>query len=96
MSENGETSNQEYLFDQGCFGVSNLMIRLLRHDESVREEDGTVRFDDLTSIFRSEFDGTSHWRIRAWISYLIKGGEQEKRFQSCLNPNSSEHFCISE
>ena len=50
-----------------------------------REEDGAVRFDDLTSTLMSEFDGTSHWRIRAWISFLINGGEQKKRFQSCLN-----------
>ena len=24
------------IFNQGCYGVSKLMIRLLRHDESVR------------------------------------------------------------
>ena len=46
----------------------------------------------MASIFRSEFDGTSHWSIRAWISFLAKGGGQKKRFQYCLNPNSSEHF----
>ena len=81
------------IFNQGCFGVSKLMIRLLRHDESIhQEEDGAVRFDDVASIFRSEFDGTSHWSIRAWISFLAKGGGQKKRFQYCLNPNSSEHF----
>ena len=29
------------IFNQGCFGVSKLMIRLLRHDESFhQEEDG--------------------------------------------------------
>ena len=55
-----------------------------------REEDGAVRFDDLASIFRSEFDGTSHWSIRAWISFLAKGGGQKKRVQYCIN--SSEHF----
>ena len=34
------------------------MNRSLRHDDSVhREEDRSVRFDDLASIFRSEFDG---------------------------------------
>ena len=43
-------------------------------------------------MFRSEFDGTSHWSIRAWISFLVKGGGQKKRFQYCLNPYSSEHF----
>ena len=69
------------------------MIRLLRHDESVhREEDGAVRFDDVASIFRSEFGGTLHWSIRAWMSFLAKGGGQKKRFQYCSNPNSSEHL----
>ena len=38
------------------------------------------------------FPGTSHWSIQAWISFLAKGGGQKKRFQYCLNPNSSEHF----
>ena len=81
------------IFNQGCFGMSKLMIKLLRHDNSVhREEDGAVRFDDVASIVRSEIDGTSHWSMRAWISFLAKGGGQKKRFQYCLNPNSSEHF----
>ena len=75
------------VFDHGCFGVS----KLVRHDESV-QEDGAVRFDELASIFRSEFDGTSHCPIRAWISFLAKGGGQTKSFLHCLNPNSSEHF----
>ena len=40
-------------FDQNCLEVSELMIRLLRHDESVnREDDGAVKFEDLASIFR--------------------------------------------
>ena len=34
--------------DQNCLGVSKLMIRLLRHDDSVnREDDGAVKFEDL-------------------------------------------------
>ena len=90
--ERGWIDIEPGIFNHGCFGVSKLMIRLLRNDEPVhREEDGAVRCDDL-SIFRSEFDGTSHWSIRAWISIVEKGGGQRKRFQYCLNPNSSEHF----
>ena len=42
--------------------------------------------------FWSEFDGTSHWSVRAWISLLTKRGRENKRFQYCLSPNSSEHF----
>ena len=41
-------------FDHNCLEVSKLMIRLVRHDDSVnREEDGAVRFEDLASVFRS-------------------------------------------
>ena len=40
----------------------------------------------------SRFAGTSHWSIEAWISFLAEGEGQKKRFQYCLNPNSSEHF----
>ena len=76
-------------FSQSCYEVT----KLLRHDDSVhREEDGAIRFDDLTSKCKSEFDSTSHWSIRAWISFLAKGGRQKKWYQYCLNPNSSEHF----
>ena len=80
-------------FSQGCFEVSKFMIILLRHDDTVhREDDGAVRFDDLAELYKSRFAGTSHWSIEAWISFLAKGGGQKKRFQYCLNPNSSEHF----
>ena len=68
------------------------MIRLLRHDDTVpREDDGAVRFDDLAEKFKAKFDGTSHWPVEAWITFLVKGG-QKKRFQYCLNPTSSKHF----
>ena len=46
----------------------------------------------MASIFGSEFDGISRWSIRAWISFLAKQKSQKKRFQHCVNPNSSEHF----
>ena len=43
-------------FEKSCLEVSKLMIRLLRHDDTVpREDDGTVKFQELASIFRSEF-----------------------------------------
>ena len=69
------------------------MIRLLRHDDTVhRGDDGAVRFDDLTEMFKSRFAGTSYWSIQAWISFLARGGGQKKRFQCCLNPDPTEHF----
>ena len=69
------------------------MIRLLRHDDTVhREDDGAVRFDDLAEKFKAKFDGTSQWSIKAWITFLAKGGGPRKRFQYCLNPKYSKHF----
>ena len=79
-------------FLQGCFTVSN-MIRLLRHDASIhREDDGAVRFDDIMEEIKAKFDGTSQWPFGTWITSLAQGGEPKKRFQYCLNPNSSKHF----
>ena len=73
--------------------MSKFMIRLLRHDDTVhREDDGAVRLDHLAELFKLRFAGTSCWLIQAWISFLVIGGGPKKRFQCCLNPNSSEHF----
>ena len=73
--------------------MSKFMIRSLRHDESVpREDDGAVRFDDLAEKFKAKFDGTSQWSIEVWIAFLAKGGGPKKRFQYCLNSNSSKQF----
>ena len=73
--------------------MSSLLIRLLRHDDTVhRENDGAVRFDDLAELFKSKFVGAWRWSIESWISFLAKGGGPKKRFQYCMNPNSSNHF----
>ena len=73
-------------FDQHFLDVSKLMIRLLRHDDSVnREEDGAVKCEDLASIFRSRITSSSHWSIRTWLSFLQRGGGIKKRFQYCSN-----------
>ena len=80
-------------YSQDCFEVSNFMIRLLRHDESVpREHDGAVRFDDLVEELKAKFDCTSQWSVDARITFLAKGGGPKKRFQCCWNPKSSKHF----
>ena len=69
------------------------MIRLLRHDKNVpREDDGTVRFDKIMDEFKAKSDGTSRWPVNAWMTFLAKGGGPKKRFQYCLNPNSSKYF----
>ena len=81
-------------FNEVCFAVSKFMIRLLRHDKNItREDDGAVRFDDLIEEFKVKFVGTSEWTVDAWTTFLAKGGGPKKRFQYCLNPNSSN--CIA-
>ena len=42
--------------------------------------------------FKKKFDGALQWSINGCISFLAKGGGPKKRFQYCLNPNSSKHF----
>ena len=81
------------LFNEGCLAVSKLMIRLLRHETSIRrEKDGSVRFEDLIEKFKVEFVSTLGWTLDAWVSFLAKGGGPKKRFQYCLNAPSSKHF----
>ena len=80
-------------FRQYCFTVSKAMIRSLRHDPSIPpEDDGAVRFDDIMEEFKEKFDGALQWSINDWIIFLAKGGGPKKRFQYCLNTNSSKHF----
>ena len=57
-----------------------------------RIDDGAVLFDDvLEELKKKKFDAL-RWSIHDWISILAKGGGPKKRFQYCLNPNSSNHF----
>ena len=42
--------------------------------------------------FKAKFDGTSQWSIEACIAFLAKGGGPKRRFQFCLNPNSSQQL----
>ena len=80
-------------FRQDCFAVSKAMIRLLRHNPSIsREDNGAVRLNDIMWESKAKFDGTSQWPTHDWITFLAKGGGPKKRFQYCLNPNSSKHF----
>ena len=41
---------------------------------------------------KKKFDGALQWPISYWISFLAKGAGPKKRFQYCLNPNSSKQF----
>ena len=69
------------------------MIRVLGHDGTIsRIDDGAVKFDDLIEKFKVKVVGSSEWTVDAWTTFLAKGGGPKKRFQNCLNPNSSKHF----
>ena len=69
------------------------MNRFLRHNPSIpREYDGAVRFDDIMEEFKAKFECTSQWSTDDWKSFVATGGGPKKRFQYCLNPNSSKHF----
>ena len=78
-------------YDKNRFEVSQMMIRLLRHDPSVlREEDGAVEFRILAPMFRSEFTSSQHWSIRTWLNYLQKREGPKNRFQYCVDPYSAD------
>ena len=80
--------------DQKCSEVSKVITRLQRHDQSVpRGSDGAIHYSDIIEECRKQkFDDTSQWSLEDWISTLGKGGGAKKRFQCCLNPNSSNQF----
>ena len=81
--------------DHICLEVSKLMIRLLRHDDSVnREEDGAVKCEDLASVFRSRITSSSHWSIRAWLSFLQRRGGIKRRFQHFVDFQFTSNFSV--
>ena len=41
---------------------------------------------------KKKFEGASQWSLNDWFFNLAKGGGAKKRFQYCLNPNSSRHI----
>ena len=60
-------------------------------DQSVpRGSDGAIHYSDIIDECRKEkFDDALQWLLEDWISTLAKGGGTMKRFQYCVNPNSS-------
>ena len=61
--------------------------------QSFEEVDGAIQHNDIIEECRKKkFDGTSQWSFEDWMSTLAKGGGAKKRFQCCLNPNSSNQF----
>ena len=70
-------------YHDDCF-VSKAMIRLLRHDQSVHQEDDwAVRFGDILEEFKKKkFVGALHWPIERWTSTLAKGGGPKRWLSS--------------
>ena len=84
-------------YDHECYVITQAMTRLLRHDQNIPwETDGAVKYEDIVEEFnkkkRKKFEGAPQWSLNDWISFLAKGGGAKKRFQYCLNPNSSRHI----
>ena len=78
-------------YDKSCFEVSKKIIRLLRHDPSVlQEEDGAVEFRIFAPMFRSECTSSQYWSIRTWLNYLQRGGGAKKTYQYCVDPFSAD------
>ena len=77
-----------------CFEVSKAITRLLRHDQKVlRGSDGAIQYNDIIGERRKKkFDGASQWPLEDWMSTVVKGGGAKKRFQYCVNPESSNQF----
>ena len=78
-------------FSQGCFEVSQFMIRLLWHDYSVhREDDGAVRFDDLAEKFKSRFGVLRNGQFKLGELSWQKRRRTEGKVSVLLE--SSKHF----
>ena len=80
--------------DQKCFGMTETITRLLRHDLSVlRRNEGAIHNNDIIEECRRKtFDDTSQWLLEDWRSKLAKGWGTKKRFQYCAGPNSPNQF----
>ena len=80
-------------YDHKCFEASKAITRLPRHDQAVPGgSDGVIQYNGIIEECSKKFDGASQWLLEDGISTLAKGGGAKKRFQYCLNPNSSNQF----
>ena len=80
--------------DRKCKRVSKAITRLLRHHQSVlRGSDGAIHYSDIIEeCRRTKFDNASQRSLEDWISTLARGRGAKKRFQYCVNPNSSNQL----
>ena len=63
---------------------------LLRHGESLREEDGTIEFWRLKDDLRNKFEHSQHWSDDVWKSKMAGDGGNKKRYQYCTDPSGQE------
>ena len=77
--------------DYKWYEVSKAMTRLPRHDQSVpRGSDGAIQYSDIIKIAgRRSSTMLRNGYLKDWVSTMANGGGAKKRFQCCVNPNSS-------
>ena len=88
--------HQSWKYDQDCFSVSKVMIRLLRHGQSVnREKKGAVRFDDIMEEFKKKgwCSVMVHWR---WSIHSDKGRRTKEKFNNTWILSLFSTSCISQ
>ena len=84
-------------YDHECYVISNAMTRLLRHDQNIpRETDGAINYEDIVEEFnkkkKKKFEVLRNSHSTIGFQSWQKEEGAKKRFQYCLNPNSSRHM----
>ena len=67
-------------FDQ-AYPVAKRINTLLRHGESLREEDGAIEFWRLKEDLRNRFENSQYWSGDVWKNKMAGGGGDNERFQ---------------
>ena len=84
MKGNGLILNQGITLS--AYEVSNKVIHLLRHSQTVhREEDGAVHFWRIKEHLQSQFLQIPRWSDDRWKACLAAGGGAKRRYQYCTD-----------
>ena len=82
--EFGPMLNQEKysIFD---YEVSKKLIRLLRHGNLPRQDDGAFEFWRMKDNLQKHFPYCPHWSDDRWKKSIAGGGGNNKRYQYCTD-----------
>ena len=72
----------------GCRRISKRTIRMLRHEGYPREDDGTIEWVKLSSIFHCEHLECKTWTEQARLNFLEKGNHKNI-YQYCLDSSGN-------